>query len=441
MSNPVLAMFAGQPTLLAPEQREQFVASIAGFMRNERAQEMLSETASAGDDFWPSSDSWKAQYRPYVVVDGVLHIPVRGVLLHNFPWADGPWATGYDYIWRAFERGMHDGNVRAIALITNSPGGMVAGCFDAVDRMVALKGEVGKPVWSFAHESMYSAAYAIGSVGDKIAMSRTGGVGSIGVVTTHVDLSAALEKWGEKVTFIYAGKHKVDGNSAQPLPDDVKDRIQARIDELYDVFVSSVARNRGMDEQAVRDTEALTFSAKEALSNGLADSIGALDDSLAAFSASLNSDSGDESMADISQADLDAAVAKAKAETEASAKTAQEQAVADAVAAAVTAAKQRIADINALDEAKGREALASHFANSTDMTVEQVKAALAVAPKAAAAKPEAETPFDRAMNKDKPEVGAKPDGKNDEDDKDASKDVLALVHGHGLAGFGATKQK
>jgi ATP-dependent protease ClpP protease subunit len=54
-----------------------------------------------------------------------------------------------------------------------------------------------------------------------------------------------------------------------------------------------------------------------------------------------------------------------------------------AIADAVKADRDRRKAIMALDEAKGREALASHFADSTTMEVEAVKAALAAAPKAA----------------------------------------------------------
>src|SRR5690606_35412971 len=106
------------------------------------------------------------------------------------------------------------------------------------------------------------------------------GVGSIGVVTSHVDMSKMMDDIGYKITFIHAGKHKVDGNSYESLKPEVKERIQARINELYDVFVATVARNRGLDEQAVRDTEALTFSPSEAMSKGLADSVGPLDDAV-----------------------------------------------------------------------------------------------------------------------------------------------------------------
>jgi ClpP class serine protease len=299
---------------------------------------------------------------------------------------------------------------------------MVAGCFGCVDKMYARRGE--KPVRAYASESAYSAAYAIFSVAEHGTVARTGGVGSIGVVTAHMDLSKALEDFGIKITFIFAGKHKVDGNAYEPLPADVKARIQTRIDELYGIFVQTVARNRGLDEQAVRDTEALTFTASESLSNGLADEIGELDDALAAFAADLSNPQGDEEMSTqdkpaLTQADIDNAVAAATAN--------HESALATARTEAASAERTRIAAILGSDEAKGREGLANHLALETDTASEAAVAILAKSPKVEEG---AETPFNKEMSKGNPDVGA---GEGD-DDEQAISNPVALARAAGIRG-------
>ena len=442
-TNQVAAMFAGEPALVSPERGEQFGACLAGLATRPHIDEILAETSAETSTFWPDPESWKASYRPYDVVNGVLHIPVKGVLLHNFPWADGNYATGYEYILRAFERGCEDfaaGNIKGIALVLHTPGGMVAGCGDTADKMVVLKDACGVPVRGFAHESAYSAGYWIASVADHIAVSRTGGVGSIGVVTSHMDVSEALGKQGVKITFIHAGKFKVEGNAYEPLSADAKARIQARIDELYQVFVSAVARNRGMDEQAVRDTEALTFTATQALSNGLADSIGPLDDALSAFAEHLSSE-GETEMANlvpaaVDQTAIDTAVAAALETERTAAAAASATAASAAAVAAVSADRERQKAITGCDEATGRTDLASHIALNTSMNVDDAKAMLAAAPAAVAAAPIAvETPFDAAASVDNPELGAEGGANLDAANDDASKDVLALVRGVGIAGF------
>ncbi len=431
MSNtlhPLAAQFANQPVLVSSEHFAQFDALLGAVVGNDDFAR-LSETTATTDDFWGEDYAW---VRPYEVsAEGILSIPVKGMLLNGFPYALGSFATGYEYISKAVERGFDDANVKGIALICNSPGGMVAGCFEAADKIFALRGD--KPIRAFAHESAYSAAYAIASAADSIAVSRTGGVGSIGVVTSHIDLSKMYANMGVKQTFIFAGAHKVDGNAAEPLPAEVKDRIQARIDELYDVFVSSVARNRGMEEQAVRDTEALTYTATQAVSIGLADSIGPLDDAVAQFCADLSTPNGEKTMS--IQKDNTAVVEQAV----------HDQAVADAKAAGfsegVAAAQSRIGAILGGEEAKGREELANHFAFKTSMSADDALAALAVSPKAAveapAAKVEAPTAgveggFEAAMAEGNPEVGGSAARKADDKDANGVDATIALARELGL---------
>jgi len=419
--HPIAAEFSNQPVLVSNEHGAQFDALLGNIVASADFARLSEATTRMGDDFW-DCDEWEATFRPYEVNgDGILFVPVRGVLLHNFPYALGNYATGYEYIMQAVLRGLDDANVKGIALLCNSPGGMVAGCFEAADKIYDRKGE--KPIRAFAHESAYSAAYAIASVADSIVVSKTGGVGSIGVVTSHVDLSKMYDEMGVKQTFIFAGKHKVDGNAAEPLPADVKDRIQVRIDELYDVFVSSVARNRGMEEQAVRDTEALTYTATQAVSIRLADSIGPLDDAVAQFCADLSTPTGEENMSN----QTDAAVVE---------QAAHEQAIvaarAEGNAEGMAAATARIGAILGSEDAKGRGDLANHFAFKTTMSAEDAIAALAVSPKAAApvAAVADDGGFDAAMEQGNPNVGAS--APNTEAEANVAEETLALAKQLGL---------
>jgi signal peptide peptidase SppA len=413
MHNSLLASFDLQPSLIAVEMKGMFEACLARASSILESIEKAEAPAVMADDFWFDASDWRSVYRPYIVKDGVLLIPIKGVLLHDFGYQLGSWATGYTYIWKAFERGLADGNVRGIALIIDSPGGHVAGNFDLVDKMFAARGE--KPIRAFAAESAYSAAYSIASAADSIIVSRTGGVGSIGVVTFHIDISKAMDASGIKITFIHAGKHKVDGNAYEALPDDVKDRIQARIDELYGVFVSTVARNRGMDESAVRKTEALTFTATQAKSNGLADEIGSLEDATAAFAAELFPDEGDDNMStqDKTAADkaaLDAARAEGRTEGE---KAGREAALKEGA----TSMQARCKEILGSDEAKGRESMANHLAFNTDMDAAAAVELLKAAPKAEAQTKEPNR-FEQAMGQTpNPVVGAGGEsGQRDADD-------------------------
>lgn len=439
VTNPILARFQNNEPVLIDSHAHVLLTACA-----HQASVILARIEAATDQprmddgggFWFAPDDWRSAYRPYVVRDGVLLIPVKGVLLNNFPWNIGAWATGYEYIWRAFDRGQRDPEVKGVALVCDTPGGMVAGNFELVDRMHAYPGR--KPLAGFAHESAYSAGYSIISVSDpgRVTVSRTGGVGSIGVVTTHVDVSKMYDDIGVKFTFIHAGKHKVDGNPYEALPDDVKARIQARIDDIHSIFVTTVSRNRGLDEQAVRDTEALTFGAHDALSHGLADRIGPFDDALADFSASLNPSEGDETMADFTQADIDNAVAQATSGHAAALATARTE--------GATAERERIAAILDSPEAKERPKAALSLAlkggmdaDATvsvlgDLPVEKAEAQATDPAKDAGAKGDR---FNKAMDSTgNPNI--EPEASSDDDgDGDQAASLRGLAQAVGLKGF------
>lgn len=427
LTHPIIAQFMSEPSFVEPSMKDRFEACVNMLASHPDADKLTHHNPhmEADDGFWPPADHWMAAYRPYVVSNGILQIPVKGVLLNNFPFNVGAWLTGYEYIWRAYERGMDDPAVRAIALVIDSPGGLVAGNFELVDKMYARRDE--KPVWSFAHESAYSAAYSIASVGTKIIVSRTGGVGSIGVVTMHVDASKAYDQMGLKFTYIFAGKHKVDGNATAPLPDDVKARIQARIDELYGVFVSTVARNRPqLSEEEVRATEALCFTATQAVSAKLADEIGPLDDALSAFAGDLDEpsdDEGEDEMADPATPAVDqAALTAAREEGFAAGKK-------EGMTLGATAAVERINAILGSDEAKDRPKAAMSAALKTGMSTDEAKAFLADLPKekseAPAPKANKTESFEQAMDRTgNPELRAE----NDEGGEDQAQSPTAVAN-------------
>lgn len=209
----------------------------------------------------------------------VAVIPVTGSLTHR--------ATGlnamsglatYESIDSMLDDALANDSVSEIVLDVNSPGGAVAGAFDLADRIYAARSQ--KPITAIVNEQACSAAYLIASAANEIYMPRTGNAGSIGVITAHVDRSKANEANGYKVTYITAGAKKAAGNPDEPLPEETKADIQARIDSAYDLFVESVARNRGLTDKVIRGQEADVFTGDAAKNNGLVDQIMSAKDAL-----------------------------------------------------------------------------------------------------------------------------------------------------------------
>jgi len=175
---------------------------------------------------------------------------------------------------------MDDPGIKSILFDIDSPGGSVYGVQELADRIYSMRGR--KPMTAVANSLMTSAAYWIGSAADHIAITPGGVLGSIGVYAMHMDYSKANEQEGVKPTYIFAGKHKVEGNFDEPLADEARGRMQAMVDETYDRFVSGVARNRNINAADVlRDYgEGRWFTAAEAKRRGMADSIHTFDDTV-----------------------------------------------------------------------------------------------------------------------------------------------------------------
>lgn len=208
--------------------------------------------------------------------DGIAVIPVSGVLQKK----DSFWmrlfgGTSYEGIRNNVLSAVNDESVKSIVLHIDTPGGSVDGVMEAVDAIYSARGK--KPIIALADGQATSAGYWIASAADKVIVGESSFVGSIGVITAHVDYSKMDERIGVKVTIIKAGKYKAAGSDNAPLSKEDKDYIQSHIDYLYTLFVNGVARNRNMKAEQIINTEARVFIGQQAIDAGLADEIGTLD--------------------------------------------------------------------------------------------------------------------------------------------------------------------
>lgn len=169
-----------------------------------------------------------------------------------------------------------DPEVTAIVLDLHTPGGSAAGCFEAADVIHEVSRR--RPVVAVANTMACSAGYAIAAAANKIVVSPSSLVGSIGVICLHLDRSRQIEAQGITPTIIKAGDRKAVGNETQPLSDDDLEEIQGEVDAFMNLFVAGVARHRPqLAEKAIRDTEARTYMGADAVSVGLADEIGTIE--------------------------------------------------------------------------------------------------------------------------------------------------------------------
>jgi signal peptide peptidase SppA len=221
-----------------------------------------------------------------ITAERIAVVSVIGTLVSRSGYLDA--ASGlqaYDDIAEAVAVAMDDASVRGVILDVDSSGGEVGGLFDLVERINAISSANAKPLWAVANESALSAAYAIASAADRLYVSRTGEVGSIGVVAVHIDESGADAKAGLAWTFVFAGDRKVDGNAHEPLSERARATIQADVDRLYFEFCGLVAGNRGLTSETVRGMNAAIYRGELAIRAGLADRVGTLDLAIAEMAA------------------------------------------------------------------------------------------------------------------------------------------------------------
>ncbi|MBJ3764402.1 S49 family peptidase [Maribius pontilimi] len=212
--------------------------------------------------------------QPFAIIDGIAVIEIAGTLVHRGAWiGQSSGLTSYEGIAAQLQAASADPAVSGIALDIDSFGGEVAGAFDLADRIRAARAQ--KPVHAFVAEHALSAGYVLASQADWIVLPRTGGVGSIGVVALHTDMSGALDQKGIAVTLVHVGSHKIDANPYQPLPEAIHNQMQRELEVVRFLFAETVAAGRGdrLTQAAALATEAAVFRGADAIAAGLADEI------------------------------------------------------------------------------------------------------------------------------------------------------------------------
>ena len=217
----------------------------------------------------------------------VAVIPIHGTLVRRTSGIEAESGlTSYTGIAAQLDAALASPEIAAILLDIDSPGGESGGVFDLADRIRAAS-EV-KPVWAVANDMAFSAAYALASAATRVFVARTGGVGSIGVIAMHVDQSVKDAQDGVRYTAVFAGERKNDLNPHEPISNEAHAVLKAEVVRIYDLFVETVARHRGLDADAVRATEAGLFFGPDAVATGLADAVGSLEDALTQLTQSLS---------------------------------------------------------------------------------------------------------------------------------------------------------
>ena len=203
----------------------------------------------------------------------VALIPIEGVIGES---ADG-FASGVSSqdIVSFIEEADKNSEVKVILLEINSPGGSAV----ASDEIAAAVKKTQKPVVALIRESGASGAYWIASATDHIIANRMSITGSIGVISSYLEFSGLMEKYGVGYEQLIAGDHKDLGTPYRKLTTEEKNILQKKLDKIHDFFIEEVATNRKLEVAKVQKiATGEFFLGVEALQLGLVDQLGGKDE-------------------------------------------------------------------------------------------------------------------------------------------------------------------
>ena len=215
--------------------------------------------------------------------DKVLLLDLAGVLAEEpiFTLESRPQVPLLARVREELEKAEQDERVRALVLRINSPGGTVTASDILYHEIRRFKARRQVPVVASILDVGASGGYYVALAADRIIAHPTTVTGSIGVLMLTVNASGLLEKIGVSASYVKSGQYKDMGSPFRGPSPEERALFQELIDRLYERFVSIVARERRIDEARVRAfADGRVYTAAQALSLGLVDRIGYLEDAV-----------------------------------------------------------------------------------------------------------------------------------------------------------------
>jgi ClpP class serine protease len=189
--------------------------------------------------------------------------------------------TSLDSVMRDYRVADSSTDVQRIALLVDSPGGVVSGLGEAAEVLRASS----KPMTAFVTGQAASAAYWLAAQASEIVMDRAAMVGSIGIVASMSRQESADAGGRMSYEIVSSGAPM---KRPDPSTEEGRAAIQRDVDALESVFVADVAAGRRVAEGVVREQfgKGAMLAAAEAIRSGMADRVGTLESVLSESSGS-----------------------------------------------------------------------------------------------------------------------------------------------------------
>lgn len=212
--------------------------------------------------------------------DKVAVIGLEGVIFDSFH-AKSAFKSALNVasVRKELEKALDDSHTKAVLLRMNSPGGTVAASQELYQIVAKLRAK-GKPVVVSMSDTCASGCYYIASAADYIVANPGTITGSIGVISSSLNIKGLLDKLGIVDQTFKAGKFKDMGSPSRTLSEDEKKVLNALLQDSYDQFLTDIVKGRGMDRAKLEElAQGLIYTGRQALAVGLVDELGSYDDS------------------------------------------------------------------------------------------------------------------------------------------------------------------
>ena len=216
----------------------------------------------------------------------ILMIDVSGIIAEKTG-SGGGLGSSEDIVARVKEEltmAAEDGQIKALLLRINSPGGTVTASDVMYHELTAFKARRKIPIVAVIMDVGASGGYYVASAADRIVVHPTSVTGSVGVIMLRVNAEGLLQKIGVEASAIKSGSKKDIGSPFRPMNEEEREIFQTMINGFQARFLEVVTKSRsGLTTERLKliaDGRVLTGPQAEQL--GLADQTGYLEDGIAA---------------------------------------------------------------------------------------------------------------------------------------------------------------
>jgi protease-4 len=191
---------------------------------------------------------------------------------------NGP-IIGSEQIIHEFNSFKDRSDVKAIVFRINSPGGTVAPSQEIYEKVKNINLQI--PVVVSVGNLAASGGYYAAMGSNTIVVNRGSIVGSIGVILDYPVATDLLDKIGLRFETLTSGEYKDSGSPTRQVTKKDREYFQNVIDDLHSQFISAVSLGRNLELDEVIDlADGRIFTGEQAISLGLADTIGTLEDAI-----------------------------------------------------------------------------------------------------------------------------------------------------------------